>query len=141
MNEAESFGGRYKLLKKLGEGAQSIVHEVIDTKDSNKRWIWINYNWQFFVFFCLYFQPHQSLFSKALKQYNAFSSNEDLKWIEEEIELLKSLSNKHIIKYLDSFVEKFKNLRIFYIVFDLCQVNIRWIFPIFYLLNPIQNIV
>ena len=66
-----------------------------------------------------------------MKKYHPISidSTETIQWIEDEIQLLKSLSlnNEYVINYLDSFVTIMGDdieYKIYHIINDLYQVNI-----------------
>ena len=57
-----------------------------------------------------------------MKQFKAIDSLKDLKFVEEEIKILKTLDNQYLIKYLDSFLGSVMNFEIFYIITDLFEV-------------------
>jgi serine/threonine protein kinase len=83
---------------------------------------------EFFIM-CLYnciYNNFNLLLSKALKQYNQkvlYALSEE-KQIQNEIEILKSIDNNYILKYLDFFyVPSGFALEIF-LVTEYCQVNI-----------------
>ena len=52
------------------------------------------------------------------------SDSEDLKSIEKEIELLKSIKNEYLINYLDSFSNIIGEYKIYHVVTDLYQVSL-----------------
>lgn len=58
-----------------------------------------------------------------MKQFKALSTSFDIKYVVKEIEILKSLNNKYIIKYLDSFQEASKNSTTYYAVTNYYEVN------------------
>ena len=99
---------RYKRIKKLGDGSQGTVFEVEDINESNLK-----------------------LKRKAIKKYHPIPAeiSESLKWVEEEIEVLKKLSGKseYVLNYLDSFVTFIgddNEFKIYHVVNNLCEVNI-----------------
>jgi len=64
-----------------------------------------------------------------LKKYNPIpiDLSDQLKWIEDEINILKSLSNQseYVTNYLDSFVEEVdSDYKVYYIVTTIYEVNI-----------------
>ena len=98
---------RYKRIKKLGDGSQGTVFEVEDINESNLK-----------------------LKRKAIKKYHPIPAeiSESLKWVEEEIEVLKKLSGKseYVLNYLDSFVTLIDDneFKVYHVVNNLCEVNI-----------------
>jgi serine/threonine protein kinase len=98
---------RYKRIKKLGDGSQGTVFEVEDINESNLK-----------------------LKRKAIKKYHPIpvEVSESLKWVEEEIEVLKKLSGKseYVLNYLDSFVTLIDDneFKVYHVVNNLCEVNI-----------------
>ncbi|RNA25340.1 serine threonine kinase [Brachionus plicatilis] len=88
----ETIKGQYKLIEKIGEGAEAVVFKIHDLNDKISKY-------------------------KALKQFkNVNISNNRL--IEKEVELMKIVNNQNIIKYLDFFHEKWKHNTIYYILTD-----------------------
>ena len=64
-----------------------------------------------------------------MKKYNPIpiDLSDQLKWIEDEINILKSLSNRseYVINYLDSFVEEVdSDYKVYFIVTTFYEVNI-----------------
>ena len=64
-----------------------------------------------------------------MKKYNPIpiDLSDQLKWIEDEINILKSLSNQseYVINYLDSFVKEVdSDYKVYYIVTTIYEVNI-----------------
>ena len=64
-----------------------------------------------------------------MKKYNPIpiDLSDQLKWIEDEINILKSLSNQseYVINYLDSFVEDLNSkYKVYFIVTTFYEVNI-----------------
>lgn len=64
-----------------------------------------------------------------MKKYNPIpiDLSDQLKWIEDEINILKSLSNQseYVINYLDSFIKEVDSeYKVYYIVTTFYEVNI-----------------
>ena len=64
-----------------------------------------------------------------MKKYNPIpiDLSDQLKWIEDEINILKSLSNQseYVINYLDSFVQEVdSDYKVYFIVTTFYEVNI-----------------
>ena len=97
---------RYKKIKKLGDGSQGTVFEVEDAKESNTKFK-----------------------RKAIKKYHPIpiELSKSLKFVEEEIEVLKKLSGKseYVINYLDSFVTFIdeNEFKVYHVVNNLYEVK------------------
>jgi len=105
INETENFDetlvhGRFKLLKKIGSGAEGDVFKVEDTQDNEMK--------LYFLLNFIYLKIEIKLFklynySKALKEIDPRIDN---KLVEQEISILKKVQHENIIKYLDFFTGK-----------------------------------
>ena len=100
--------GRYKKIKIIGKGSQGTVFEVEDTNETRKE-----------------------LQRKAIKKYHPIpvDISDTLKWIEDEIDTLKTLSGKseYVINYLDSFVTYIEDneFKIYHVVNNLYEVSFK----------------
>ena len=99
------FNKRYKKIIEIGKGAQGIVYKVQDTQNNNEF--------------------------KALKKFHniPIDVEKSIKWIVDEIDILKNIKSDYVINYLDTFSRKFNDpdgeeLIIYYVVNNLYEVYI-----------------
>lgn len=57
-----------------------------------------------------------------MKQFKTINSSNEIKFVEEELKILKTMDNHYLIKYFDSFLVSVMNFEIYYIITELFEV-------------------